>query len=271
MNFSSRRFRAPMLAVAAILAAPVAASAAITGFGDFSQFTINVNDAGSPPSSPSAGTIQLTNGSNEVRSIFANVPQTITQFTASFTYQATNVDAGTEHIGVGFVIENDPRAASAIGVADTSSPPDGFGYQGIIKSVAVILDQNNLSLGNTATSLFTNGATSGGGSISTSPVNLDSGDPISVQLAYSGSALTETLTDTKTLATFSTSFLPGNIATIVGGNNAFVGVTAGNGFVFGNDFISNFQFTSAAPEPASLGVLGLGLTLLSARRRTHRR
>jgi hypothetical protein len=230
------------------------ARADITGFGNFSQFTINQNDSGSPPTVPTSGTIELTNGGKEIRSIFATTPQNVSQFNSSFTYQATQIDAFGTNPGAAFVLEDDPRGASAAG-----NSVNAYGFQGITKSVAITFD-----LGADSTGLFTNGTISGG-SASVSPVNLGSGDPINVQLTYSGSTLTENLLDTVTQAKFSTTYLVlTSIPTTVGGSTAFVGLTAGSSDIgTANEFFSNFQFTTV-PEPSSLVLLCIGGTGLLA-------
>jgi hypothetical protein len=100
-----------------------------------------------------------------------------------------------------------------------------------------------------------------------SPVSLISGDPINIQLVYSGSTLTESLFDTTTLASFSTTDLVlTSIPTTVGGSTAFIGLTAGSPGD-ADEFFSNFQFTTSVPEPASCGLLGIGATAALMRRR----
>jgi hypothetical protein len=252
-HFPSLRHVVPAVIGLAMASATVHAD--ITGFSNLSQFTITQNDAGSAPTVPSPGTLELTNGGGEARSVFANAPQNISQFTVSFTYQAigtTNSDPGAT-----LVLENDPRGASAVGNTSVN-----YGFQGITKSVGVTFD-----LSVNTTGFFTNGSVSGGGASGVSPVILDSGDPINVQLTYSGSTLTENLVDTVTSAKFSTTDLVlTSIPTIVGGNTAFVGLTAASS-VGADEFFSNLQFTSAVPEPACLSLFGVGAIAALIRRR----
>ena len=91
---------------AVMLSAP--ARADFTGFPpDLSGFTVNQDDTGNAPSI-SNGAVHLINGGGEARSIFYNVPQGISQFTASFIYQADG--SNYEDPGACFVLETALRA-----------------------------------------------------------------------------------------------------------------------------------------------------------------
>jgi PEP-CTERM motif len=238
-----------------MLIIPSAANADIAGFGNFSQFTINQNDSGSPPTVPSAGVLELVNGDNEFRSVFADTPQHISQFTASFTYQVPYAGTFGAFPGATFIVENDSRGAAAVG----ATVNDSDAFTGINDSVGIIFD-----LASNTTGLFTDGnVTSGAANVS--PVNLLSGDPIDVQLAYNGTSLTETLVDTVTSAQFSTTDLVlTSIPTTVGGSTAYVGLAADGP---ADQYFSNFDFTSGVPEPSGLGLLGAGAVAALRRRR----
>ncbi len=99
------------------------------------------------------------------------------------------------------------------------------------------------------TALGTNGNI--GSFTSTSPVNLDSNDPIAVLLSYNGTTnvLTETLKDTVTSATFSTSYTS-DLASVLGASTAWVGFTGGTGAGSSTQTVSNFTFGSIPSLPA---------------------
>lgn len=264
MNLRKCRYPLAAGALAAFLSS-ASARAGIMGFGDFSGFTVNQSDSDAAPSI-SGGAILLTNQHfNEDRSIFANTPQDISMFTASFTYQASNVSAfNTSGGGAAFVIQNSPSGANAV---ETFIGTTMVGTSGISPSTANTLELYGGS--NTASGYYTNGA-SPNGSPSSSPVNLASGDPIDVTLTYNGSLLQENLLDTVTSASYSASYFT-NIPSTVGGSAAYVGITAGNGTQEEADQgFSNFQFTSSVPEPATatLFIIGAAFCLGVRPRRT---
>lgn len=226
----------------------------ISGFGNFSGFSVNQSDSGAAPTI-SAGSIVMTNQSfDENRSIFYNTPENITAFSASFTYQASNVSAFNTSVGgTAFVVQDSSSGASAVG-----SEPFGalLGDGGITPSAAITLELGN----NPTTSGYYTGGGRPGGSPPTSPVNLASGDPINVTITYNGSLLQEKLVDTVTAASYGTSFIA-NLSSVLGGATAYVGITAGNGFQEqATQEISNFQFTSTGAVQKS----GTVTTLLAS-------
>jgi len=254
-----------LVTLAYLLAMPGLAQASIIGFGDFSGFTINQTDHNLAPTLfPAAGIaskIELTNSAaSEARSIFYDTPQTISHFTASFTYQAIgNFDDGG---GTCLWIENSPQGVNAITPAY-----DFWGYGGATgffpNSAGVVLDlASPILIPGTQTALYIHATGDGG---PTKPVNLLSGNPISVTLSYNGSHLSETLTDLTTgnshSTQYSTSF---NLPTVVGGSTALIGFGAVNAVTGNEQFISNFQF-NAVPEPSTFALLVTALVLPLAR------
>ncbi len=223
-----------------VLCAQPSAHAQISGIGSGS-FTTNGSAA------ISGATLTLTsNGGSQAGSAFFNTPQTISAFTSQFIYTPSGDRSGD---GVAFVLQNDPTGASALGAGG------GFlGYTGITPSAAVEL--NIYSPNGIGTNYKTNGGVFGYNS--TSPVNIAGGDPIQVTLNYDGATLTETLLDTTTLATFTTTYTT-NIAGVVGASTAFVGFTGGTGAALATQTISGFTFRSTpaspVPEPGSVALL----------------
>jgi hypothetical protein len=78
--------------------------------------------------------------------------------------------------------------------------------------------------------LYTDGAapTVPAVNLSSTGINLHSGDVMHAHMVYDGTNLTMTLTDTVTSATV-TEVFPVNIPSVVGGSTAWVGFTGGTG------------------------------------------
>jgi hypothetical protein len=237
-----------MLAV--VISAP-AIRADITGFNNGVNWSANSNGTGGPTFTST--TLTLTDGGfQEARSGFYLTAQSITSFTASFTYQATQPAGIGLADGVTFLLQN--QGPTALGFDG-----GGLGMAGISPSAAV--EFNVYSLHVVGTNFETDGANSMN-YISTSPVDLASGDPIAVSLTYNGSVLTEKLTDLTTSATFQTSYTT-NLASVLGGTTAFVGFTGGTGGGTSVQVISDFAF-STVPEPSSVFLLAQGFVAMTA-------
>lgn len=252
------------IALLALLAWPTDVLADIPGFGNFSGFTVNQADGGSPATF-TPGAIRLTTGGfDQVRSIFHNTPQPISKFNASFTYRAVNAFDSSVSIGAAFVLQNIPDGQQAIGTGG-----GGLGYRGIADSAAVTVGLGNAAV--STTGFFTGGVVGGGGS-SISPVNLFSGNPIEVEVVYDGSILQTSFRDTVTSDFFQTASFA-NLPSIIGSPTAYVGFTASTGFGTGADqHFSDFQFT-AVPEPASVVLASVvaAIGVMARRRMTSRR
>ena len=185
--------------------------------------------------------LQLTNGGgNEASSAFVNTPVNIQSFTTDFAFQLSNPSAD----GFTFTIQGDgPTALGASG--------GSLGYAGIAKSVAVKFDlYNNSGEGADSTGLYTNGAqpTTPAVDMTSSGINLHSGDTMSAHLAYNGTTLALTINDAVAGATFTTSWTV-NIPGIVGGNTAYIGFTGGTGGLTSSQKIETWTFVSGAQTP----------------------
>jgi fibronectin type 3 domain-containing protein len=192
--------------------------------------------------------LQLTNAGNQAASVFANAPVAVAGFTTSFQFQTT---AGTNTAdGFTFTLQNS-------GLKALGSPGGALGYQGITPSVAIKFDlYSNAGEGVDSTGLFTNGTmpTTPSLDMTSSGVNLHSGDPMTAVLSYNGTTLSESVTDTITSAVFSASY-PINISAITGAT-AYAGFTAGTGGQSSNQQILNWTFspnnTQAPAAPSAL-------------------
>ena len=166
--------------------------------------------------------LRLTDGGTfEGASAFYSTPINVQNFTSNFSFQLTNPGGD----GMTFIIQgNGPTALGANG--------QNLGFGGMGNSVAVKFDlYNNGGEGNDSTGLYTMGATPTIPAIdmTSSGVNLHSGDVFNVRMTYNGSTLTMTITDASNTAdTFTTSWTV-NIPGIVGSTTAYVGFTGGTG------------------------------------------
>lgn len=262
----------PMILVP--LVAATAARGDIVGFGDFSpaDWSINVNDFASRPGQFPPEKIMLTGQAPfECRSIFNNTRQGVTGFTASFTYQELGTPDGGS-FGACFVIQNCFDGPKTVAAPSVSGINTKFGYSDFydtfFRSVAVSLEFDTLGGHSSSTGQYRDGFV-GGGSNSTAPLNLFSGNPIDITLTYANGGLHESMRDTVTGQTFNALYTI-DIPLAVGGSTAYVGFTASTNFNNTTEqYFSNFRFTGV-PEPTSVagGVVAL---LAAARTRRARR
>jgi len=175
--------------------------------------------------------LRLTDGgAAEARSAFFSTAVNVQSFVTDFNFQLTNANAD----GFTFTIQG-------IGLGALGAGGGGLGYgsnsagtiPGIGSSVAVGFQLYSSVLGNKEVSLtgdWTNGASPAatpGTSTTGSGVNLHSGDVMKVHMAYDGTILTWTITDSNTGKSFPRSVTI-NIPSFTG-NTAFVGFTGGSG------------------------------------------
>jgi len=147
----------------------------------------------------------------------------VDNFNIEFTFTLPSSTAD----GFTFTLQNSGKGNWASGGNGSA-----LGYQGISNSVAIKFGLFNDSTQQevSQTGLLTNGAAPSTVAIdmSGSNINLHSGSVYSVSLVYNGATLTETVTDTHTLATFTHSYKV-NIASVLGSTTAYAGFTAGTG------------------------------------------
>jgi len=190
--------------------------------------------------------LRLTDGGvNELRSAFYSTAVNLKQFASSFTFQLTNPNAD----GFTFTLQGVGPAALDLtggGGGLGYGPDTATGAAGIAKSVAIKFDiYSNAGEGANSTGLYTNGAspTSPATDLTSSGVNLHSGNVFSVNLNYNGSSLIVTITDTVTKATATQTYSI-NIPTTVGSPTGYVGFTAGSGGLTATQDIQTWTYSS---------------------------
>jgi Chitobiase/beta-hexosaminidase C-terminal domain/Legume lectin domain len=217
----------------------------------------------------SGSNIQLTDTTavnvGEAGAAWYAVPVNVQTFTTDFTLQFTNAQGN----GMTFCIQNQPSTnptpayainvgGSYVGGSYISGGPTAFGHYGralgygyipsgvgtgttggLLNSVAV-----TFNLTDNGTGLYTNGALPTGADATITGVTLTSGNPLNVKLAYNGTALTMTITDTKTKASFSKSWAI-NIPATVGGSTAYVGFTGATGGQLANQDVLSWTYSSS--------------------------
>jgi hypothetical protein len=196
--------------------------------------------------------LRLTDGgANEAASAFFTTPINVQNFTTDFSFQLSNPGAD----GMTFTIQGTGvTALGPLGGGLGYGPDTPGGPPGIGKSVAVKFDlYNNAGEGTDSTGMYTNGAspTTPARDMTSSAVNLHSGDVFNVHMTYDGTTLAMTITDANTPAQkFSTSWAI-NIPSTVGGNTAFVGFTGGTGGLTAIQEVMAWTYTSPSGLPTA--------------------
>ena len=185
----------------------------------------------------------------EAGSGFFSTPVNIQSFTTDFSFQLTSP------IGDGFTFTiHGGSTAAALGPWGGGlgyGPDTPGGAPGIPNSVAVKFDLfSNAGEGPDSTGIYTNGASPTVPSVdmTSSGVNLHSGDIFQVHMAYNGTNLAMTVTDASTGKVFSQTFSNINIPSVVGGNTAYVGFTGGTGGSTAIQEIITWTFSSVASQ-----------------------
>ncbi len=185
--------------------------------------------------------LQLTNGlTSEAGSAWFNTPVNIQTFTTTFTFQLSNPNGN----GITFAIQNSPAGANALG----GSAAD-LGYAPIASSVAIkfeLLDGAGADVDSTG--LYVNGALPASPAMNIRPINLHSGDSMSVTLVYNGSTLNMTITDLVTSQVWSTSWTV-NIPATIGSATAYVGFTGSTSSQAASQKILTWNYVNNYPPP----------------------
>jgi hypothetical protein len=191
----------------------------------------------------SGSRLRLTDGGNyEGRSAFLNRLVNVQQFTSDFGFQLTNPNAD----GFTFTLQGvDPTAVGGVG--------GSLGYTGMGRSVAVKFDlYDNQGEGPDSTGLYTGGAFPGvAGSVDlrSTAINLHSGHVFSVHMAYDGTTLTVTVTDTASGAVATQAYAV-DIPGAVGGPLAHAGFTAGTGGLTAVQDVLTWTYSPGGGGPA---------------------
>ncbi len=187
----------------------------------------------------SGTTLRLTDGKGfEAASAFSNTLVNVQAFTNDFTFQLSGASAD----GFMFVLQNQGLTALGAYGGDLGY---GEGTGGIQKSVAIKFDlYSNDGEGADSTGLFTAGArpTLPSTDLTSTGLNLHSGNIIQAHMTYDGSTLQVLLTDSVTGATATQSYTV-NIPALVGSNAAYAGFTAGTGGLSATQNILTWKFT----------------------------
>jgi len=139
------------------------------------------------------------------------------------------------------------------GVAPTAvgGTGGGLGFAGTTKSVAIKFDLfDNAGEGPNSTGLYLNGVQPNAVNsinLTGTGIDLHSGHTFNVSMAYNGTTLTVTITDSVTLATATQNYTV-DIPTIVGGNTAYVGFTGGTGGLTAVQKVLNWTFSNPTPS-----------------------
>jgi len=189
--------------------------------------------------------LTLTTAGDQRRGVWYTTKMNVSGFHASLLYQ--DVGGGGAD-GMAFVIQNSPAGTGAIGGGG-----GGLAYEGIPSSVAVMFN----IYGTSGAKFATNGVTSGA-YFTTGPVDVASGDPIQISIDYDGTAIQLSLSNTVSAATFTTNTVVGSLASIVGSDLAYVGITAATGGIAANQNVSYIQFI---PRP-ELSITPVGGNML---------
>ncbi len=198
--------------------------------------------------------LELTDGGgSEAAAAWYQVEANIQAFTSDFTFQITPASANTAD-GFTFAIQgNNSTSIGPLGGGLGYGPGTPGGTPGIANSLAVKFDlYSNAGEGVDSTGLYLNGVspTTPAIDMTSSGVNIHSGNPFHVHMTYDGTTLIMTVTDTVTNANFTHSWAV-DIPTTVGGTVAYIGFTAGTGGSTATQNILNWTYVATTTGTAA--------------------
>jgi trehalose utilization protein len=215
----------------------------------------------------SGAQLQLSDGNPyEARSAFYNTPVNVNQFTTTFDFQISPGPNTAD--GFTFTIQNNSRTAvggSGGALGYSSSSPITFP-----NSLAVKFDlYDNAGEGSDSTGVYTDGAAPilPADDLTSSGVDLHSGDPMAATIAYSESsqALSLTITDLASRAQFTKTYAE-DLTAALGSSTAYVGFTAGTGGLSATQTIQRWIFTTlpTVTNESAGPVTATGATLIAS-------
>jgi hypothetical protein len=229
-------------------------------FGDNgTNWSLNEGNVLTPTITSNVLTLTDGNGSESTTAFF-DTPQYIGGFIASYVYQPSGAPARAD--GVTFCIQNAPG-----GVAATGAGGGDLGYYGISNSAAFEINIFIYANGGSGVQFGANGSTPDSGN-PTAPyftpglVNVNSGDPINVEIYYNQGVETVWLTDPVTVDTFSTNFVA-DLPAVIGAGSAYVGFTGGDGGSSSTQTVSNFLFSYTTPPILTVARGGFGTVVVT--------
>jgi hypothetical protein len=236
----------------------IAPSGSVITFADTNNWQWQGAVAAFSPDGHGGNQLTLTTDSeNETGSAFYKIGQYIGSFTASFDYLPSGTLNGD---GVTFCVQNTAAGPSAIGLGNGTGA--GYlGYFGITNSAA--LGFNIYSGSPVGVGFSADGATFAFGG--TDNINLASGDPIHVQIAYAQGNISLVLTDSVAAVSFTTNIGVGDLTADTDSSGAYIGVTGATAATgeTANQVIDNFtyQYTGTVVVAPVLSIASANGTL----------
>ena len=226
----------------------------VSGFGgNGTGWTINRNDTVAAATTIASNVLTLTTNDNgEARSVFYNQPVFVGHsFSSSFTYHSASDGAPAD--GFAFVLQNDPRGATAVGGGGGSLGYGGTGNS-ILNSVSPVQVELYPWAGGANTAGYVSTDNSNGSTGPWSSYPWLYGNDINVTVSYNEAAGAFTVnmvqasnTNNNLSATFNV-----NLQNYLGSSGyAYLGLTGGTGGLHATQTFSNFTFGTSNYVPGA--------------------